>query len=205
MTASTSKPASAAAGRRGPVAQVDRVPPVVDSRDPRVAPSSVLPFPSRPPGWFPSAPTKAPVPTINQLVRKGPTARQGLDPRCAARAEARRLRASSRSRPEAELGAAQGRARAPDERGGDHHLHPGRGAQPAGALGRAGPRRPRPRPAGRAFKGHPGGPGRRRGDGAPQGPLEVRREGAEVPRRAVITRRPLDPTRSTTAPWSPRW
>ena len=43
-------------------------------------------------------------------------------------------------------------------------------------------------------QGHPGGPGRRRGDGAPQGPLEVRREGAEyVSRRAVITRRPLDP------------
>src|SRR5450755_3975236 len=43
---------------------------------------------------------------------------------------------------EAELGAAQGCPRAPDEPGRGHGLHPWRRAQPAGALDRAGPRWP---------------------------------------------------------------
>ena len=50
---------------------------------------------------------------------------------------------------EAELGAAQGRARAAHQRQRGHRLHPGRRPQPAGALGRARPRRPREGSAGR--------------------------------------------------------
>ena len=45
---------------------------------------------------------------------------------------------------QAELGSAQGRPCPADQPRGDHRLHPRRGAQPAGALGRARPRRPRP-------------------------------------------------------------
>ena len=56
---------------------------------------------------------------------------------------------------EAELRPAQGRARAPDQPDGGHGLHPRRRPQPAGALGRADPRRPRQGPAGRALQGHP--------------------------------------------------
>ena len=118
------------------------------------------------------------VPTTNQLVRKGRQTPQGEDEdACAARgsAEAGRLHARLHDDPEeAELGAAQGRARAADERDGGHDLHPGRGAQPAGALGRADPRRPRQGPAGHPLQGDP----RRARHGRrlrPQaGPLEVR-------------------------------
>ena len=78
---------------------------------------------------------------------------------------------------EAELGAAQGRARPADERDGGHRLHPRRGPQPAGALRRARPRRPRQGPAGRPLQGRsaarstPSGVADRK-----QAPLEVRRE-----------------------------
>src|SRR5207249_4982909 len=44
---------------------------------------------------------------------------------------------------EAELGAAEGRARSAHQRHGGQRLHSRRGAQPAGALCRAHPRRPR--------------------------------------------------------------
>ena len=66
-------------------------------------------------------------------------------------AEARRLRPRLHDDPEeAELGAPQGLPRAPHQRDGSHLVHPGRGAQPPGALGRPHPRRPRRRTS-RAF------------------------------------------------------
>ena len=54
---------------------------------------------------------------------------------------------------EAELGAAQDRPCAAHQPDGGHHLHPGRGPQPSGALRRAGPRRPRQGPSGRPLQG----------------------------------------------------
>src|SRR5215207_3392082 len=52
---------------------------------------------------------------------------------------------------EAELGSAQGLPRTADEPDGGHRVHPRRGAQPAGALRRARPRRPRQGPPGGAL------------------------------------------------------
>src|SRR4051794_4079475 len=111
-------------------------------------------------------------------------------------AEARCLHARLDDHPEeAELGAAEDRPRAPHERDRGRHVHPRRGAQPAGALGRADPRRPRQGPAGLPLQGDPGGPRCLRRLGPQAGPLEVRRE-AEcqlMPRRAEITPRPITP------------
>ena len=91
------------------------------------------------------------VPTVNQLVRKGrkaPVAKTKTPALAERTAEARRLHARLHDHPEeAELGAAQGRARPADERDGGRRLHSRRGAQPAGALGRPHPRRPRQGPA----------------------------------------------------------
>ena len=120
------------------------------------------------------------MPTINQLVRKPRRDAQGQvqgPGPGGLSAEARRVPAGQDHDPqEAELGPAQGRPRAAVQRQGSHRLHPRRRPQPAGALDRAGPRRPRPRPARRALPHRPRHarlPGRRR----PQaGPLQVRRE-----------------------------
>ena len=73
---------------------------------------------------------------------------------------ARRRSAGSASRvhhdaEEAELGAPEGGPRAADERHRGHGVHPGRRAQPAGALDRRDPRRPREGPAGRALPHRP--------------------------------------------------
>ena len=120
------------------------------------------------------------MPTVNQLVRKGRKAPvcEEQDP-CARRlaAEARRLHARLHDHPEeAELGPPEGRPRPAHERHGDRRLHPRRGAQPPGALGRARPRRPRQGPPGLPLQDHPGRArhGRRRRPQA--GALEVRRE-----------------------------
>src|SRR5918998_3807313 len=78
---------------------------------------------------------------------------------------------------EAELGAAQGLPRAADQPDGGHRLHPRRGAQPAGALRGARPRRPRQGPPGRALQGRARDARRRRRVGSQQGALAVRREG----------------------------
>src|SRR5262245_32587444 len=95
---------------------------------------------------------------------------------------------------EAQLGASQGRPRAPHERDGGHLLHPRRGAQPPGALGGAGPRRPRQGPAGRALQGRPRDARRRRRERPQEGPLAVRREGPlRMPRRAAAGIRPIEP------------
>src|ERR1700712_1266131 len=106
-------------------------------------------------------------------------------------AEARRLHARVHDHPEeAELGPPEGRPRPPHERHGDRRLHPGRGPQPPGALGRARPRRPRQGPPGLPLQDHPrrSRHGRRRGSQA--GPLEVRRqEGLVMPRRADVQAR----------------
>src|SRR4029079_10427384 len=82
--------------------------------------------------------------------------------------------------------------RSPDERDRGRRLHPGRGPQPPGALGRARPRRPRQGPAGLPLQGDPGR-ARRLGRRRPQaGPLEVRRqEELVMPRRAEIQTRPI--------------
>ena len=83
-------------------------------------------------------------------VRPGP---QAPDRRPAA---ARRLHARLHGdAEEAELGAAQGRPRPAHQRDGGHLLHPGRGPQPSGALGRPRARRPRQGPAGRPLQGDP--------------------------------------------------
>src|SRR4051794_9014571 len=94
---------------------------------------------------------------------------------------------------EAELRAAQGRPCPPDQLDGGHGLHPGRGPQPAGALGRARARGPRQGPPGRALQGRPRHARRRRRLGPQEGPLAVRREGQVVPRRAAATIRPIEP------------
>src|ERR1700753_1887390 len=95
-------------------------------------------------------------------------------------AEARCVR--SRVHPdaeEAELRVAQGGPRAPHQwhRGDD--LHPGRRPQPAGALDRAHPRRPREGPPGRALPRDPRHPGCGRRAEPPPGAVEVRCEAAE--------------------------
>ena len=106
------------------------------------------------------------MPTINQLVRKGRKKIQPSAPSRPCSTPARRSAACAcRSRPdaeEAELRAAQDRARPALERQGDHRLHPRRGPQPAGALDRAGARRPRARPA-RCALPHPARHARRLG------------------------------------------
>ena len=92
-------------------------------------------------------------------------------------AAARRLHARLDDHPqEAELGAAQDRARPADERDRGRHLHSGRGAQPAGAFGRARPRRPHERPSGLPLQGDPRGARHRRRRRPQAGPLQVRRQ-----------------------------
>jgi hypothetical protein len=77
---------------------------------------------------------------------------------------------------EAELGAAQDRARPALERQGSDRVHPGRRPQPAGALGGADPRRPRARPP-RCALPHRARHARRLGcRRSPQEPLEVRHQ-----------------------------
>ena len=135
------------------------------------------------------------VPTVNQLVRKGRTTPkvEDEDPGTAgSAAEARRLHARLHDHAEeAELRAAQGRARPAHERHRGRRLHPRRGAQPAGALGRPRTRRPREGPPGLPLQGHPRWARLRRRHGAPPGALEVRREegvGADAtPRRDPAT------------------
>src|SRR5829696_8399037 len=94
---------------------------------------------------------------------------------------------------EAELGSAQGLPRAADQPDGGHRVHPRRGPQPAGALRRARPRRPRQGPAGRAVQGRARHARRRRRLGPQEGPLAVRREGQVMPRRSAATIRPVEP------------
>ena len=72
-------------------------------------------------------------------------------------AEARRVPAGAHDdAEEAELGAAQDRARQADQPDGGHGLHPGHRPQPAGALRRARARRPREGPPVRQVPHHPG-------------------------------------------------
>src|SRR5215211_9199715 len=93
---------------------------------------------------------------------------------------------------EAELGSAQGCPRAADERDGGHDVHPGRGAQPPRALGRADPRRPRQGPSGHPLQGDPRRAGHGRRLRSPPGALEIRREARKLmPRRAEIQPREL--------------
>jgi len=95
-------------------------------------------------------------------------------------AKARRLRA--RLHPdaqEAELGAAQGRARPADQRDRGDDLHSRRRPQPAGTLARAHPRRPSQGPPGRPLSRRPRHARRRGRRGPHAGPIEIRREEAE--------------------------
>src|ERR1043166_9350792 len=89
--------------------------------------------------------------------RQGRTEGEGEDPRSPRRsAEAGCVHARhDADAEEAELGSPEGRPRAADERHGSRRLHPGRRAQPAGALRGAGSRRKRQRPAGLPLQGHP--------------------------------------------------
>ena len=102
---------------------------------------------------------RAALPTINQLVRKGRKAAGDEEQDAGAQgqsAEARRVHARlHHDAQEAELGAAQGRPCAPDQRHGGHRLHPGHRPQPAGALDRARAWRSCEGPAGCALQDHP--------------------------------------------------
>src|SRR5579859_8151800 len=96
-------------------------------------------------------------------------------------AEARRLYARVYlDSQEAELRAAQGRARAADQRDRSHHLHSRRGTQSAGALDRADSRRAREGPSGRALSRGARG-ARYGGRRQPQAePVEVWGQAAEI-------------------------
>ena len=137
------------------------------------------------------------MPTVNQLVRKGrknPKAKVKT-PALRGAPQKRRLHARLHDdAEEAELRAAQGRAREADEPDGGRRLHPRRGAQPAGALGRPDPRRPRQGPAGLPYKVIRGGLDTRVSRTASR-PLEVRRQEGRlaVPRRAEIQPRTVEP------------
>ena len=120
--------------------------------------------------------------TINQLVRKprSPEPTRARRPRWRTARSARRVHARLHHHPEeAELGAAQGRQGAPDQRLRGHLLHRRRRPQPAGALGGADPRRPRQGPAGRALPHRARLARRRRRRQAPPEPFEVRRQAPE--------------------------
>ena len=147
----------------------------------------------------------AAVPSTNQLVRKGRKPQkkkvttpglksgQGRKAACLRAAAARRVHARrDRHAQEAELGAAQDRQGPADQRDGGHHLHPRRGPQPSGALGRPRPRWPREGPAGRPLQGRPRHARRRRRLGPQAGPLPLRREEV-MPRRARAAIRPVEP------------
>ena len=111
-------------------------------------------------------------PSISWCERADAAAQDQTSPGAAGLpAEARRLPAGEdEDAEEAELGAAQGGPRAADERQRSDGLHSGRGPQPAGALDRARPRRPREGSAGRALPHHPRHAGLRgRGRTAAQG------------------------------------
>ena len=99
------------------------------------------------------------MPTINQLVKFGRKAQRRKTASPALKACPQRrgvcIRVYTTTPEEAELGAPQGRARSSDERDGSDDLHPGRGTQPAGALGRPHPRRPRQGSPGRSLPHHP--------------------------------------------------
>src|SRR5678815_849512 len=102
-------------------------------------------------------------------------------------AEARCMRARVHAdAEEAEFRAAQGRARALDQRHRSHDLHPRRGTQPAGALAGAHSRRPREGSAGRALSRRARNPRRRRRAGPETGTLEVRSEETEAVMRLTI-------------------
>ncbi len=107
-------------------------------------------------------------PTTSQHVRKGrkpKLARCHAGPQVRQRPQDQGRRASAPWRlhacvhhhaQEAELGPSQGCSCPADSRlDGSHRLHPRRGSQPSGALGRARPRRPRQGPSGRALQGRP--------------------------------------------------
>ena len=104
---------------------------------------------------------------------------------------------------EAELGAAQGRARAHHGLDRGHRLHPGRGPQPAGALGGPRPRRPRQGPPGRALQGRSRGARRRRRLRPQEGALAVRRQEA-LRVRLCRAAPPLRSVRSTPIPCTAR-
>src|SRR5579875_883605 len=129
---------------------------------------------------------------------EGPQGPEGEDEDARARrlaAEARRLHARHDADPEeAELGSPQGRARPAHERRGGRRLHPGRGPQPAGALGRARARRLDEGPAGLPLQDHPRRARHGRRPGSQAGAVEVRREaGFVMPRRAEVQARPVEP------------
>src|SRR6185503_21192568 len=100
---------------------------------------------------------------------------------CRVAAETRRVHARLYDDPqEAQFRTAEGRQGTVDERLRSDRLHRRRGTQPAGALGRADPRRARQGPARRALP-HRARLARYAGREGPQAePLEVRREAAEV-------------------------
>ena len=125
-----------------------------------------------------------------------PEVRQGPQEEGRRAAAARRLHARLHHHPEeAQLRAAQGRARAHHGLDRGHRLHPRRGPQPAGALRRARPRRPRQGPAGRPLQGRARDARRRRRQRPQEGALAVRRQEASS-RDAAPRSRPDPPGRA---------
>src|SRR4051812_8514141 len=94
---------------------------------------------------------------------------------------------------EAELGSAQDRPCAADQRDGGHHLHSRRGSQPAGALGGPDQGWSRQGSAGGALQGRPRHPRRRRRLGSQAGSLPLRRQSFVMPRRSAAQIRPIEP------------
>src|SRR4051794_11270189 len=132
---------------------------------------------------------------VQEAVHAGPQVRQGPQEEGGRPAAPWRVHARVHHHPEeAELRAAQGCACSHLRRHRGDRLHPRRGAQPAGALGRARPRWPRQGPAGRALQGRPRDARRRRRERPQEGPLAVRREEeVAMPRRAAAQIRPVEP------------
>src|SRR4051794_26001662 len=109
-------------------------------------------------------------------------------------AASRRLHARrDRNAEEAELGAAQDRPCALDQRDGGHDLHPRRGTQSSGALRGARQGWSSQGPARRPLQGRARHARRCRRLRPQAGPLPLRRQGFLMPRRSAATIRPVEP------------
>jgi len=103
-----------------------------------------------------SADPQGPQPADEEGGHPRPQVRSGAEAPHRGTPAARRMHSRLHGDPEeAELGPPQGGPRSAHQRHGGHLLHPGRGAQPPGALGRARPRRPRQGSSGRPLQGRP--------------------------------------------------
>ena len=139
------------------------------------------------------------MPTIAQLVRKGRETKPEKTKTPALKGSPQRrgvcTRVFTHTPEEAELRAAQGRARAAHLGHRGHRVHPRHRPQPAGALDRARAWRPGEGPPGRSLQDHPRRARRLRRREPQAGPQPLRREEgrAEMPRKGPAPRRELMP------------